>query len=299
MRFNPAYLIFCLLPAVSCGQDNAAVPFSEVDFAVSVPQDKSPEAMRLLLFDTATGSFAGDANLNGRTEGNVFKAVTELRSGSYDAFCCNLDAPDTFVSTGRDKSGLHFYTESVSSDILARCGYAEGSSLHHTPDAVYGTVLPGVSTGNRQGCAGAADYQVETWTIVVNGNGLRYAQAVGAVISGFPATRHPFNAAADVCGDLWTKLSISGDRVTGTFNVFKGMTDSRQSIVLNVLDNNGKPYLFPLDCTELIAEARRSGTMTINPEASINIPEPEHNGSEGGFQPELGEWNHQTGEFII
>lgn len=293
-------MALCLLPAVSCGRSEAVVPFSEVNFAISVPQEVAPESMRLLLFDPSTGAFAGDANLNGRTEGNVFKAGAELRSGSYDAFCCNLDAPDTFLATGRDKSDMNFYTESVSSDILARCGYAEGKSLRHTPDAVYGTVLAGLSiSGQQSESKAAADYLVETWTIVVNGNGLGYAQAAGAVVCGFPATLHPFNAAADVCGDLWTKLSISGNSVTGTFNVFKGVTDSRLSIVLNILDKNGKPYLFPLDCTELMAEARRSGTMTIRPEASINIPEPEGTGSEGGFQPELGEWNYQTGEFII
>lgn len=300
MRFVPAHIALCLVLAVSCGRNSASVPFSEVGFAISLPQGVAPGSMRLLLFEPVSGSFSGESYLSGPTEDNVFTAGTELRNGTYDAFCSNLDAPDTFISAGKDKSGMHFYTESVSSDILARCGYAEGSFLHHTPDAVYGTALQGVSAGGRQtSFTAAADYLVESWTIEVNGNGLRYASSAGAVITGFPAALHPFNASADACGDLWTTLSISGDRVTGTFNVFKGVPAPKQSIVLNILDNNGKPYLFPMDCTDLIAEARRSGTMTISPEAYINIPEPENTGSEGGFQPELGEWNHQTGEIII
>lgn len=300
IRFNPAHIVFCLLPVVSCGRNEGSMPFSEVNFVISVPQGVAPASMRMLLFDPGSGSFAGDVNLNGRTEENFFKAVAELRNGTYDAICYNPDMPDTFVSAGKDKSGMNFYTESVSSDILARCGYIEGQSLHHTPDAVYGAVLAGVSPGSHQsGSTASADCLVETWNIVVNGDGLQYAQAAGAVISGFPVTLHPFNSPVDVSGDLWTKLSISGDSVTGTFNVFKGSTDSGHSIVFNILDNNGKPYLFPLDCTETISEARRNGTMTISPEASIVIPKPETTGTEGGFLPELGEWNHQTGEFII
>ena len=300
MRLNLSHIAILLFLAVSCGRKGADTPFSEVNFAISLQRDAAPEAMRLVLFDSASGRYAGDANLTGRVEGNIFKAATELRTGQYDGFCYDLDIPDTFVASGKDKSEFYFYTEQVSSDILARCGYAEGTPLHHTPDKVYGATFAGISAGNGENSYSAgAESLVETWSIEVKGTGLQYALAAGTVISGLPATIHPYNAGADGCGDLWTTLSIAGGMVKGSFNVFKGTGSAKQSLVLNILDSKGKAHLFPLDCTDLMTEARRNGTMLISPKASINIPEPENPGSEGGFNPTLGDWNHQTGEIII
>lgn len=300
MRLRIPHIAIFLLLAASCGRNRADAPFVEVHFSISLQQDMVPEAMRLVLFDPSSGRYAGDANLTGQLEGNIFKAATELRSGQYDGFCYDLDIPDTFMASGNDKSEFFFYTEQVPSDILARCGYADGASLHHTPDKVYGAAFPDISVGS-----GGKEYSseatplVETWSIEVKGTGLQYALAAGTVISGLPATIHPYNAGADESGDLWTMLSVTGGMVKGSFNVFKGKGASKQSLVLNILDTKGKAHLFPLDCTDLMTEARRNGTMLISPKASINIPEPENPGSEGGFNPTLGEWNQKTGEIII
>lgn len=300
MRLNLLHIAIFLLLTASCGRNGVDVPFSEVHFAISLQQDAQPEAMRLILFDSASGRYAGDANLTGHLEGKVFKSATELRTGQYDGFCYDLDIPDTFIASGKDKSEFYLYTGQVSSDILARCGYAEGTSLHHTPDKVYGAVFTGISAGSGENAYSAdAESMVETWSVEIKGTGLQYALAAGTVISGLPTTIHPYNAGADECGDLWTTLSIAGGMVKGSFNVFKGKGAEKQSLVLNILDSKGKAHLFPLDCTALMTEARRNGTMLISPKASINIPEPENAGSEGGFNPTLGDWNHQTGEIII
>lgn len=300
MRLMTLHIAFLLILAVSCSRDGGDMPFSEVRFSISLPQDSRPDVMRAALFDAASGNRAGDANLSGRVEGNVFTATSSLRAGTYDIFCYGLDTPDTFVSAGKDKSSHYFYTDQVTSDILARCGYPDGTSLRHTPDKVLCASFAGLSVGGEDvKCSAEAGYLVETWTIEVKGNGLRYASSAGTVVSGFPTTCHPFNPSADKAGDLWTGLSISGDSLTGTFNVFKGEEAAPKTLVFNVTDVKGKTYLYRLDCTELVAEARRSGTMLIYPDASIEVPEPENTGSEGGFQPSLGEWNHQTGEIII
>lgn len=300
MRICPLHIALLLILAASCSRNADDLQFRQVNFAISLPEGSAQEAMRMLLFDSASGRYAGDANLTGEMSGNVFSSSPTLRTGVYDTFCYGLDIPDTFVGIASDKSSLYFYTGQVTSDILARCGYDDGTPLFHTPDKVLCASFPELSVGGGPGSfSSAAQPLVETWTIEVKGNGLGYAQSAGTVISGFPTTCHPFNPAADASGELWTGLSISGDKLNGSFNVFKGDDAAVKSIVINVTDVKGKTYLYPLDCTELVAEARRSGSMRIVPEAAIELPEPDHTGSEGGFQPTLGEWNHQTGEIII
>lgn len=300
MRPGLPYITFILLLAASCGKNGVGVQSSEVHISITLPGDNAPETMRMATYLSASGRYAGDVNLPGDINGNVFKAGAELRRGTYDAFCYNLDTPDTFAGTGKDKAGLYFYTEQVTSDILERYGYADGKAIFHTPDVVYGASFASITVdGQEVSCSSEASPLVETWTIQVKGKGLQYAQEAGVMLSGLPTTCHPFNADADACGDLWTRLPIAGNQVEGSFNVFKGTCAPKQSLVLNILDSKGKSYLFPLDCTELMAEARRNGTMLISPKASIDIPEPERTDSGSGFEPTLGDWNQQTGEIII
>ncbi|MCQ2168522.1 MAG: DUF5119 domain-containing protein [Bacteroidales bacterium] len=300
MRSSITYLALFLLLAASCSRNGTGTQSSEVNFTIALPRDSAPEAMRMATYLSSSGSYAGDVNLTGNVDGNVFKAGAELRRGSYDAFCYNADTPDTFAGTGKDKAGLYFYTEKVTSDILERYGYAGDRAVFHTPDVVYGASFASITVDGRElSCSSEASPLVETWTIQVKGKGLQYAQDAGVVLSGLPTTCHPFNADADACGELWTKLVIADNQVRGTFNVFKGTCAPKQSLVLNILDSKGKSHLFPLDCTGLMAESRANGTMLINPKASINVPEPEKTDSGGGFQPTMGEWNQQSGEIII
>lgn len=301
MYRNLLNISICLLLAASCSSDEVVSQSSDVRLSVCLPQDVTPEVMRMSLYGSESESYLGDVNLTGTVSDNMFNSTIQLRQGAYDAFCYNLDAPNTFTNTGKNKSGLYFYTDRVTSDILARCNYADGSAVYHTPDIMYGAEFPGMTVdGHGTECNAEAELLTETWTVIVNGTGLQYAQAAGTVISGLPTTYHPYKSEADACGDLWTALSVSGAQVRGSFNVFKGIPASQQILKLNILDTKGKSYIYPLDCTELMSEARSRGIWTICPTGSIDLPKPDTTANTGGgFQPSLGEWNQQTGEIII
>lgn len=291
--------ILPLILAVYSCSGTADAPTAQVDCTVSIPEALQTESARVAFY--SNGAFSGSWILQKDIESAGFSGRMNLRMGLYDVVCYNFDIPDTFVKGDDNISSVCFYTGEPDVRVKRYFALEDSEKVFHTPDKVMFGLKEGLEVKeDNTGCHIDARPITENWNIRIKVDGIQYVSSASILIDGMLPECHPCNTELDgESSYIWTKLDV-GTAISGQFNCFGPAGDRKEHISLSVLDTQGKPYIFEMDCADAMAEARRNGDFTNAPEGSVVVPEPEDTtGTGGGFQPTIGEWNYRSGKIII
>lgn len=285
--------------------------------------------IRVLFYDPATGQQVGQAFLSEETVNSrgetCLGGSIEIKPGTYDMICYNFDTRDTFVRGDVNRESLQSYTGAVSSQILSRYGSlsAGTGSVNYTPEHFIVSRDMNLRISPHTGTLvieTEATTIIDTYYIQVRVEGVQYASAASAVLSGMAPSNHFGIAQRDddpTCGVYFELMKSTDENIQAenkdvlctTFNTYgkvyhdgpKAQTkaDSELSITFNVVSGS-KSYDYTFDMNDIFdsEDAIKRHWLLINKTIVVPEPDPGPSGG-GGFNPEVGPWEHEEGEIII
>lgn len=292
-----------------------------------------PELMRVLVYDPDTDkllsqSFIATTEINEKGE-TVFSGNLGISYGNYNFLVYNFDTPTTQVISENTESGILAYTAEISSSMRTKLLATKdgendefaGVSIRYEPEHLL--------VGNERNVRISphdtmvvihteASTVIDTYYLQVRVKGLEFASSATAVISGLSPSNHigfnertkdPTTAVAfelkkgqDVELDGGNK-----DVLCAVFNTFGKIEEvsSDLFVTFNVFDTAGNllQYKANLDGVFESELAKKYNWLIIDDSVLvIDIPDPGQNQpqtSNGGFQPQVDDWDEETGEIVL
>ena len=292
------------------------------------------ELMRVLVYDPETDKLLAqsfiattDINENGET---VFSGNLGISYGNYNFLVYNFDTPTTQVTAENMESDIIAFTSEVSPAIRTRLlgtranGSAaddyEGISIRYEPEHLL--------VGNERNVRISphdtlvvihteATTIVDTYYLQVRVKGLEFASSATAVISGLSPSNHigrnertvdpPVAVAFEMKKGQDRMLDGENkDVLCAVFNTF-GKIDGSTSelfVTFNVYDSAGNLLQYKANLDKIFESelAREKHWLIIDDSVLvIDIPDPGQNQQSGGggFQPQVDDWEQETGEIEL
>lgn len=291
-----------------------------------------PELMRVLVYDPETEKLLTQSFISSSSvdeEGNkVFTGSLGISYGNYNFLVYNFDTPTTQVSQENNEHSIIAYTDKVSPAIMARYmgtkaedeDIYENINIHYEPEHLL--------VGNERNIRISphdtlvvvrteASTVVDTYYLQVRVKGMQFASTASAVISGLSPSNHigfnerTLDPSAAVVFDMQKgqDLSLEGenkDILCAVFNTF-GKIDKVSSnlyVTFNVFDTAGNLRQYKANLDDVFkTEAAILYHWLIVDESClvIDIPDPgvTPSGNNGGFQPQVDDWDEETGEIVL
>ena len=295
-----------------------------------------PEMMRVLVYDPYTDklltqSFVSSSHVD-KDGDKVFEGNLGISHGYYNFLVYNFDTPTTQVTSENSESSIIAYTDEISPAMRAKYMGVRGGidepdpyedvHIHYEPEHLLVANQRGVRISPHDTLVivrTEASTVVDTYYLQVRVEGLQFASSATAVISGLsPSNKIGLNKRVDepssaVIFDLQKAqdLSLEGenkDVLCAVFNTFGKIrnSESKLYVTFNVYDTAGNLLKYTADMdsifdTELAREKHwliidDSYFQIVIPDPGVNPPTPP---SGGGFQPQVDDWEEETGEITI
>ena len=292
---------------------------------IPVP-DLSTDMMRVLVYDPDTKNLLTQSFISNKTyaeDGSeVMSGDLNISYGRYDFVIYNFDTPTTQVSNETNEESIIAYTPEITPAMRAhyfgtRGEEYDGMSINYEPDHLvvarehdlyvspHDTVVVIHTTARTI---------IDTYYIQIHVEGMQYATSATAVISGLsPSNRFGLNIrtedpTAAVCFDLHksTDENIAGankDVLCAVFNTFGKIEDitSNLLVTFNVIDTAGnlQQYSCNMDSIFKSEDAIERHWLLIHDTFIIEKPTNPNPTGGGGFQPQVDDWETQTGEISL
>ena len=290
-----------------------------------------PELMRVLVYDPETDKLLTQSFISAATideEGNkVFMGSLGISHGNYNFLVYNFDTPTTQVSQENSEQSIIAYTDEVSAAVKSRYLGTKADeeykdiNIHYEPEHLLVANEKEVRISPHDTLVVVhteASTVVDTYYLQVRVKGMQFASTASAVISGLSPSNHigynirTVDPSAAVVFDMQKgqDLSLDGDNkdiLCAVFNTF-GKIDQISSdlfITFNVLDTAGnlRQYRANLDDVFKTEEAILYHWLIIDESCLvIDIPDPgvtPPTPGNGGFQPQVDDWEEETGEIAL
>lgn len=290
-----------------------------------------PELMRVLVYDPDTDKLLTQSFISAATideEGNkVFMGSLGISHGNYNFLVYNFDTPTTQVSQENSEQSIIAYTDEVSAAVKTRYlgtkaeEEYEDINIHYEPEHLLVANEKDVRISPHDTLVVVhteASTVVDTYYLQVRVKGMQFASTASAVISGLSPSNHigynirTIDPSAAVVFDMQKgqDLSLDGDNkdiLCAVFNTF-GKIDQVSSnlyVTFNVFDSAGnlRQYSANLDDVFKTEEAIRYHWLIIDETCLvIDIPDPGTNppsGGNGGFQPQVDDWEEEEGTMVL
>ena len=289
-----------------------------------------PELMRVLVYDPETDelltqSFISSTEID--AEGNkVFMGSLGISHGNYNFLVYNFDTPTTQVNQENSEQSIIAFTDEVSPAMKARylgtkADDDEDINIHYEPEHLLVANEKDVRISPHDTLVVVrteASTVVDTYYLQVRVKGMQFASSASAVISGLSPSNHigynirTVDPSAAVVFDMQKgqDLSLDGDNkdvLCAVFNTF-GKIDQVSSelyVTFNVFDTAGnlRQYTANLDDVFKTEEAILYHWLIVDesclvidiPDPGVNPPTP----GNGGFQPQVDDWEEETGEIAL
>ena len=297
-----------------------------------------PGTMRVLVYNPETEklltqSFISDAGYD--EEGNkVFNGTLGISHGDYNFLVYNFDTPTTQVSYENDEESILAYTNEVSDEIKtkytkiknqAKADDEEGRRILHS------TIFPRYEPEHLL-VANEKDVRisphdtlvviqtdaytvVDTYYLQIRIRGRQFASSATAVISGLSPSnqigynRRTVDPSAAVIFDMvqGRDEALDGedkDVLCAVFNTFGKIPEVTSDLLVtfNVIDTAGNLLQFPVNLdTVFESELCHLYHWLIIDDYIIDIPDPgtRPTPSNGGFQPQVDDWEEEEGTMVL
>ena len=289
-----------------------------------------PDLMRVLVYDPQTDklltqSFISSTEID--EEGNkVFMGSLGISHGNYNFLVYNFDTPTTQVNQENSEQSIIAFTDEVSPAMKARylgtkADDDEDINIHYEPEHLLVANEKDVRISPHDTLVVVrteASTVVDTYYLQVRVKGMQFASSASAVISGLSPSNHigynirTVDPSAAVVFDMQKgqDLSLDGDNkdvLCAVFNTF-GKIDQVSSdlyVTFNVFDTAGnlRQYTANLDDVFKTEEAILYHWLIVDesclvidiPDPGVNPPTP----GNGGFQPQVDDWEEEEGTMVL
>ena len=290
-----------------------------------------PSVMRVLVYDPDTEKLLAQSFITANEldeEGNkVFGGSLGISHGNYNFLVYNFDTPTTQVSYENSENSILAYTNEISPALKAK--YLGTKADDDYNDISIRNEPEHLLVGNEKGIRISphdtlvvihteAQTIVDTYYLQVRVNGLQFASSATAVISGLSPSNHiGYNqrtedptAAVLFEMEKGRDESLAGenkDILCAVFNTF-GKIDNITSnlyVTFNVYDTAGnlQKYSANLDRVFDSEEAHLYHWLIVDESVLvIDVEDPGQNKPQtgnGGFQPQVDDWEEETGEITL
>ena len=291
-----------------------------------------PQMMRVLVYDPDTEKLLAQSFITSTDvdeEGNkVFNGNLGISHGNYNFLVYNFDTPTTQVTAENSEASILAYTNEIPSNLKAKylgtkaeTDY-EDMSIRYEPEHLLVANEKDVRISPHDTLVvveTVANTIVDTYYLQVRVKGLQFASSATAVISGLSPSNHigynerTIDPTAAVVFEMQKAqdLSLDGDNkdvLCAVFNTFGKIkeTSSNLYVTFNVYDSAGNllQYSANMDTIFNSEEAIKYHWLIIDDSyLVIDIPDPQGGDhpqtGNGGFQPQVDDWEEETGEISL
>ena len=276
------------------------------DSIVNYEMPHPPSLMRCIFYDSHTGGFVTQAFLT--PEGGK---VNLIPSREYDVLVYNFDTESTWISNENSWNKVYASTSIIPTSFLtklrSRSSAYDNEKIVYDPDHLYVGRLNDVFVPARSVDAEPlvmnirCETVVESWILELKTvTGVENIGSVAAVITGLAeSNKIAFDErSTDYVSVYFDNQVIDGNGLlTARFNTFGANPKSgvKQVLSLVFIDIAGNGRVFNIDVSDQFID---NPEQIIRIETEIDIPKPITAG-DGGFAPEVNEWDDVNTEIII
>ncbi len=280
--------------------------------AIPVP-DLTTDMLRAMIYDPDTDklltqAFVSEKTVNERGH-QVLSTTLDLGVGNFDFLVYNFDTPNTLITGEDNQTTIKAYTEGVPvTDI-------ENLSVVEEPDHLFVARVPDVRLvmSDELKVVEATAYPIiDTYYLQIPVEGLKNVSTASVVLSGlspsntFGPNVHT-NSNSGVFVDLIksTDPKLEGDNKDVLCCIFStfGKLDSFSSdafFTANVADGRGTVHQLTINLDEVFKSANAIDHHWLLLDDIWVIPDPDVPGtSDGGFQPEVIDWETEEGGIAL
>lgn len=290
-----------------------------------------PQMMRVLVYDPGSQKLLAQSFITSSEideEGNkVFNGNLGISHGNYNFLVYNFDTPTTQVTSENNEESILAYTNEISASLKAKYlgtktedDYSD-ISIRYEPEHLLVANEKDVRISPHDTLVVVrteASTVVDTYYLQVRVNGMQFASSATAVISGLSPSNHigynvrTVDPTAAVVFEMekGQDLSLDGenkDVLCAVFNTFGKIKEisSNLFVTFNVYDIAGNllQYKANLDTIFNSEEAIKYHWLIVDESCLvIDIPDPNggnNNNAGGGFQPQVDDWEEETGEISL
>lgn len=288
-----------------------------------------PSTMHVLVYDPKSEVLLGERFITTATVDEngqkVFAGNLDISHGNFNFLVYNFDTPATHVTEWNSEKTALAYTDEIPASLRARIlgtkaddDEYKGVSIYYEPEHLLVANERNVRISPHDTLVviqTEASTVVDTYYLQVRVKGLRFASSATAVISGLSPSNHigynirTVDPAGAVTFDMQKGYDTSipdenQDVLCAVFNTFGKIDDitSNLYVTFNVEDiaGNLRQYTVNLDKVFQSELCLKYHWLIINDEI-IEIPDPgtDTPTGNGGFQPQVDEWEEETGEIAI
>jgi hypothetical protein len=312
------YILLALCAAVLVGFSSCKRrPLTTADYKVIVnieieedivnyKMPHQPSLMRCIFYDSHTGAFVTQAFLPS-TGGQV----NLIPSREYDVLVYNFDTESTWINEENSFNKIFASTSVIPTSFLtklrSRSAASEKEKIVYDPDHLYVGRLNDVFVPARSVDADPlvldikCETVVESWILEVRSvTGVENIGSVAAVITGLAeSNKIAFDELSTNFVSVYFDNQVIDENglLTARFNTFGAnpLSGTTQVLSLVFIDIAGNGRVFNIDVSDQFIDNPEQ-IIRINTE--IDIPKPITAG-DGGFAPEVDEWNDVNTEIII
>lgn len=276
------------------------------DEIVNYEMPHAPSLMRCIFYDSHTGGFVTQAFLP-PTGGQV----NLIPAREYDVLVYNFDTESTWISSESFFNKIYASTSIIPSSFLSklrsRAPSNEKEMIVYDPDHLYVGRLNEVFVPARSVEAEPlvldikCETVVESWILELRSvTGVENIGSVAAVITGLAeSNKIAYNERSLNYVSVYFDNQVIDENglLTARFNTFgvNPNCGTKQILSLVFIDIAGNGRVFNIDVSDQFIDNKEQ-IIRINTE--IDIPKPITSG-DGGFAPEVNEWNDVNTEIII
>jgi hypothetical protein len=273
---------------------------------VNYKMPHQPSLMRCIFYDSHTGAFVTQAFLPS-TGGQV----NLIPSREYDVLVYNFDTESTWINEENSFNKIYASTSVIPTSFLtklrSRSAASEKEKIVYDPDHLYVGRLNDVFVPARSVDADPlvldikCETVVESWILEVRSvTGVENIGSVAAVITGLAeSNKIAFDELSTNFVSVYFDNQVIDENglLTARFNTFGAnpLSGTTQVLSLVFIDIAGNGRVFNIDVSDQFIDNPEQ-IIRINTE--IDIPKPITAG-DGGFAPEVDEWNDVNTEIII
>lgn len=293
--------------------------------------DMNTDKMRVLVYDPVSKKLLTQSFTTGKTYNEAGQQVLtgslNIAYGNYDILVYNWDTPTTQVTGESDENSILAYTQEIPPAQKYRYSgmtKAETDStsildldMRYEPDHLMVArehdlrVSPHDSVVVIQTEARTV---IDSYYLQIHVEGMQYASAATAVISGLSPSNHigldertedPSVAVAfDLNKSVDPRLpGENKDVLCAVFNTFGKIADSQSElfVTFNVIDvaGNLQQYKTSLDRIFKTENAILHHWLLVDETWVIDNPTPGENPTNGGFQPSVDDWEEEYGNISL